>query len=445
MKFKLAFLFAMGLLTFWGCDDGDSAADTGVDTTSATTGTDSDSTTASTAPGTDSTVDTGSATAATADTASETSGDSETATYDVDLTGHTYGPETPQIQYVGRIDFDNEDGPQFSAGGVYIQATFIGTGVTVHLRDERRYQKGNHYDVYIDDMPPVRVKPELRSVTDYPIADDLPLGEHTVMLVKRNEDEIGKGVFKGFTFVGEIQEPAPLPERKIQIFGDSISSGTGVEAKDGSADCNEWEVAMNAHLSFGAVAARALDAQYHVSARAGIGLIQGYDPGAPTMPEVYNLLYMQEYEEGSRVEWDMTSWIPDAVVIALGTNDFSPGAEPPAADTDAVYPRPTPTPEEFATVYTEFVNNLLAVWPNAQIFGVTSQMLGDGWPTAENTYKSDQLAGLNLTAANFTGGNFHIVQIAKQSGKGCGTHPDVAQQAATALELETAIRGVMGW
>lgn len=386
------------------------------------------------------------------DTASSSDSETGSANYtdtgtgtevDVVLEPKMYGPDTPQIQYVGRIDFtSNSEGPEFSGAGTYIKAKFYGTGVTVHIHDQILWGKGNYYDVYVDDMEPVKIKPELQSVTDFPVVSDLEAGEHTVMLVKRNEDEIGRGMFLGFTFVGEILEPDALPEHKIQIFGDSISSGTGVEAANNSDECIDWEFAMNAHYSFGAVAARSLGAQYHITARAGIGVTQCYDPGAPTMPEVYNLLHVQDHASGP-VEWDMTSWVPDAVVLALGTNDFSPGPDPIAGDTDAVYPRPTPTPQEFAVAYIALVDNLLAVWPDAHFFGVSSQMLGDGWPLAENTYRQDQLDALALIKANYTGGNFHIVQLAKQAGTGCGTHPNVDQQAASAALLETAMREVL--
>ncbi|KAM0415668.1 hypothetical protein ACHAPT_013395 [Fusarium lateritium] len=77
-------------------------------------------------------------------------------------------------------------------------------------------------------------------------------------------------------------------KRKIEIIGDSISVGYGL---DGVLPCTDSAVIQNNGKTYGALAARALDANYSVVAWSGKGLIRNYasnpPDSQPPMPFIY--------------------------------------------------------------------------------------------------------------------------------------------------------------
>ena len=236
-----------------------------------------------------------------------------------------------------------------------------------------------------------------------------------------------------------------------------------MEAVNGSAQCADTygEAYQNASLSYGAVAARALNAEYHITAVSGIGLVQNYSQtwDARAMPQVYDLLYIEQngatgslaYSAEFKTAytspvWDTKKFIPDAVVIGLGTNDFSPGdgTTPPAGTTGRV----KLAPADYAVAYEAFITQLRTYYPEADYFCLSSPILGDGYPTSADTYATDLKAALSDMSAYYTAQadpKVHTVVIDKVAGNGCGGHPDVAQQAAAGMQVKQAISASLGW
>jgi lysophospholipase L1-like esterase len=375
-----------------------------------------------------------------APTATPTTDLSGTETRLADTTPRLYAPDDPNILYTGRIDFSNPKEPKFSAPGVYIRARFRGVAVVVELEDEFKWGTNrNYYDAVIDDDTVVKIAPE-QGVTLYEVASNLPNAEHTITLVKRTEASIGYSKFRGFEFDGEILPPPERPARRIEFIGDSITAGAGIEADNNSAECQAdgWgQPYNNARLAYGPVLARSLGAEYHVSAVSGIGLVRNYSSqyDARPMPEVYDLMF---FEQTGSPKWDPALFVPDVVVTALGTNDFSPGdSERESMDVDA-----------FAAKYAEFIKKLRSYYPQAAIFVVSSPMLGDHWPNPANTFATDQKNAITKTvdALNADGDakvyKYFSIPVV---GIGCGTHPSVEQQAMMAGQLAGAVAPVAGW
>jgi lysophospholipase L1-like esterase len=365
---------------------------------------------------------------------------SATETRLADTNTRIYGPGDSNILYTGRIDFSKPIERKFSAPGVYVQARFRGTRAAVMLEDEFKWGTNrNYYDVVIDDDTVVKLAPE-PGVTRHEVASGLPNAAHTITLVKRTEASIGYCKFSGFEFAGEILPPPERPARRIEFIGDSITAGAGIEADNNSAECQAdgWgQPYNNARLAYGPVLARSLGADYHVSAVSGIGLVRNYSRqyDARPMPEVYDLTF---FEQTASPKWDPKLFIPDAVVVALGTNDFSPG------DSE----REVMSVEVFADAYIAFIEKLRGYYPNAEIFCISSPMLGDHWPNPANTFAADQKNAITRTvdALNAKGDSkVHKYFSIPVVGIGCGTHPSVEQQAMMAGQLQTAIAPVMGW
>lgn len=351
-----------------------------------------------------------------------------------------YPPDDPRMRYTGRVDFSNPLSPKFSAPGVTIEARFRGSSIAAILDDEFRGDNNrNFYDVLIDGVKAAKLAMR-PAVKRYELASELPSGEHSLSLVKRTESMVGYGQFLGLECDGELLPAAARPTRQIEFIGDSIACGSGNEAVNESPECLEegWgQPYQNARLSFGAILAHNLNAECHITAVAGIGLVRNYSFQYDTrpLPEVYDSIFT---EQTNSPAWDHTRFIPDAVIIALGTNDFSPGDSP----------RPDMPQNVFVDAYLKFIDKLKGYYPNAHIFCVSSPMLGDGWPAPHNQFASDQRQAIArvVDIANGSGNSkVHKFFVAKVIGAGCGTHPSVEQHILMAREIEPFISSTLGW
>jgi lysophospholipase L1-like esterase len=363
----------------------------------------------------------------------------------------------PNILYSGRIYAPEGKAPRFSAPAVHITARFKGTDVAMRVDDYA--SSANFFDVVIDGdyATAQKVKPDVDGLAE--IVTGLPYAEHTITLVKRTEANTGQVEFRGFDILGEILPPPPVPERKILIVGDSISAGSGNEALDGSAECMQdyGRPYSDASKAWGPMLARAVDADYEVTAVSGIGIIRNYNctDNAP-MPAVYDRIYL---ESSTSPEWDHSKFVPDAIVIMIGTNDFSPAAcmRPPLSEEyDAE------NYELWISEYVAFVEKLRGLHPNAEIFLTSTPMLNDGWPDATYASDTDQRAAVTRVAAELDDERVHLVlgdyDATRYGGKGCGTHPNAFDHSvlagfdpgrpddpAPAALLLNPVREVMGW
>ncbi len=360
-----------------------------------------------------------------------------TATFDP--SPHTHAADDANIFYSGRIDFSDPKRPVFSAPGVVVKAAFHGTGAAVLLEDEFLYGFGrNYYDAVIDGTTVVKIAPE-HAVTRYEVAVDLPEADHTLELVKRTEASVGKCTFLGFEFSGSILPAPPAPTRRLEFIGDSITCGAGIEGVIHSDAClaDGWgQPTNNARLTYAADIARAYNAEYHLSSVSGIGLVRNYSfkYDARPMPDVYDELF---FEQIGSARWDPALYVPDALVIALGTNDFSPG------DSD----RPMMAVAEFADAYVSFIKKLRAYFPQAHIFCVSSPMLGDGWPAGYHSL-SDQKASITQVVDGFNSADddrVHKYFMPSLVNMGCASHPDVSQHQQLADVLGPVIAATLGW
>ena len=379
-------------------------------------------------------------------TAKSTTRSTPTATVPVptatlDTSPHTYNADDPNILYSGRIDFSEPQLPKFSAPGVSIQARFHGTGATVLLEDE--FSGGapnrNYYDAVVDGSTVVKIAPE-KGVNRYEVVLDLPKADHTITLFKRTEASIGKCTFLGFEFAGTILPPPAKPIHRIEFIGDSITCGTGADALINSSQCSEdgWgQPYNNARLSYGAVLSHNLNAEYHLSAVSGIGMVRNYSfqYDARPMPEVYDSLF---FEQTDSPKWDPKKYVPDALVIALGTNDFSPG------DSD----RPIMEVDIFISAYMQFIAKLRKDFPNADIFCVSSPILSDNWPSGAYKSATDQKTAITKVVEQLNqAGDAKVHKFFSNPivGMGCASHPNVDQHALMAEQLGRIIAEVIGW
>jgi lysophospholipase L1-like esterase len=157
------------------------------------------------------------------------------------------------------------------------------------------------------------------------VAQDLSPGEHTVQLLRQGEALFGVSSLVSVRALGGQVLPAPSPpKRRIEIYGDSISCGYGNEGQN--TECGFSAETENHYLSYGAILARMLKAELTTIAWSGRGVASNYaGEVAPTMVDLAHLALPQEEQE----VWAFPGESPiQAVVINLGTNDYSTKSDP---------------------------------------------------------------------------------------------------------------------
>jgi hypothetical protein len=138
-----------------------------------------------------------------------------------------------------------------------------------------------------------------------------------------------------------------------------------------------------------------------------------------TMPLLYGRTLFNDAES----EWAFASYLPDIVVINLGTNDFANG-DPG---------------EAFTETYIDFIERLENLYPGVEIFCTAGGM-------TNGIFLTRVQAAVN---ARHTAGDMrvHYVEFPplQESGAGCDYHPNVATNTAMANILIEAISKETGW
>ncbi len=333
-------------------------------------------------------------------------------------TTRLFGADDKRIQYTGRVDFTDPKRPKFWSPGVYVQARFQGSDCAVVINDEVLYGTSHNYlEIAVDDRPPFRVQTQGASST-IPVARGLSPGAHTVTICKDTESGIGYLELVGFQCQGLLPLP-PKPFRKLEFIGDSITCGASSDLSEKPCGQGQWYDQHNAYLSYGPTTARALGAQWQVTAVSGIGLMHSCCGMTITMPQVFGAMNLRD----GTGAWDFRRYQPDAVTICLGQND---GEQDPAA---------------FDAAYVAFIGQVRTAYPRAQIFCLSSPM-ADAPLTA---YLKTNLTRI-VDQVNRAGDKkVHTFFFPRSYNGGCGGHPDLAQHRLIAGELTAALKSTLHW
>jgi lysophospholipase L1-like esterase len=330
----------------------------------------------------------------------------------------TYLPDHLYIQYTGRIDFSNPQLPRFWQPGVYISFRFRGNACEVLLNDEILWGSNHNYIELIVDGKAFRLQTKTKNDT-LSLTTYLSISkEHTIIVCKNTEANIGYMELAGIR-CEELLQPLPKPTRKIECIGNSITCGTGSDASAIPCGQGKWQDQHNAWLSYGAVMARDLNAQFHLSSVSGIGLMRSCCDMNITMPQVFDKVNMRN----DSIQWNFTNYQPDVVTACLGQND---GVQDFA---------------KFCLNYISFIQQLRGYYPNAQIILLSS-------PMADAELKAFMKKTLNavMKKVNREGDKKVATFIfSKQYNSGCNDHPDLAEHQQIAEELTAAVKKIMKW
>ncbi len=335
-------------------------------------------------------------------------------------------PNDPNIQYLGRVDISNRDQARFSQSGTGFRIRFEGKTCRIHLGNESATNLKNYYTLIIDNQHPEVISTSKKDSVFELQFDNI--STHTVSITKRTENFVGIGLLNGI----EIEKtllPLPVSKRKMEFIGNSITCGYGNEGAN--ANCHFTPETENNYLSYGAITARNLQAEYLAVAFSGIGIVQNYElNNHETMPIIYDRIIPQI----PNLKWDFNRYSPDIVVINLGTNDFA---------------HHNPDPALFMKTYSEFVTRIRKNYPNSHLFCIEGCMTNDSWPEKSKAMSTLQ-SYINQVVANMKSkGDTKIESFffsrMQESDAGCDWHPNIKKHQQMAEELSTFIRSKTDW
>ncbi|HEY3495522.1 MAG TPA: SGNH/GDSL hydrolase family protein [Polyangiaceae bacterium] len=332
--------------------------------------------------------------------------------------GRTGGgePGTPGIHYVGRVDTSDPDAAKFAWSGTGAIVRFNGTSASVELGG------GQEYTVVVDG----EVQDKLVATSGMnQLAEGLSPGEHTVELYRRTEAQQGVAQIGGFDFAGGELLAPPAVTRRLEFIGDSITCGYGNEGPDMS--CPFTPQTENHYLTYGAITARNLNAELSTVAWSGKGVVCNYGDDASSCTNPLPTYYDRILPDDANSQWDFSRFQPDAVVVNLGTNDFSTSDDPD---------EPT-----FEGAYRDLLEHLREVYPNAHILCTNGPMLSNDDLTRARLYIENVVAEL----ADPKISSFEIAPQDGSDGYGCDWHPSLERHEKMAMVVTEALREALGW
>ena len=318
-----------------------------------------------------------------------------------------FKPTHHYIQYTGRIDFADENTPRFWQPGVYITTSFIGDSCGVILQDQMRWGTNHNYIEIVIDEVATRIRLKTNRDTIWTIPQS-PKKIHTITIYKNTEANIGYMELVGF-LCKQLHKPNKKPKLKIECIGNSITCGTGSDVSEIACRQGVWHDQHNAYLSYGALVARNLDAQFHLSSVSGIGLMRSCCNLKITMPQMFDKINLYDGDK----TWDFKNYQPNIVTICLGQND---GIVDSAS---------------FSNHYFNFIQYLRKAYPNAQFICMSSPMAHlELFNFQKNNIqalvkKINQL-GDNKVSCYFFSKQYHL---------GCDGHPSIEEHQMIANEL----------
>ena len=289
-------------------------------------------------------------------------------------------PNNSSLIYSGRIDLSDPFAIVWTYPGTFVRMKFKGTQLFIHVRNKHNYW--NNYLAGGDAQTKLLLPEEGEATIEIPLQttqDNI----HEVTIFKR-QDACHELTILGFEIncntddECELLEASPLPPRRIEVYGDSVSAGEVSEAVDyvAKTDPEHNGEYSNSWYSYAWIAARKLDAQLHDIAQGGVALLDNtgwyHEPDYIGMEQVWNKMrYNPDY--GTVKEWDFSKYTPDIVIVAIGQNDSHPDDY---MKTDYEGEKA----KNWRTHYRQFLAKLRETYPDAWIICCTTLLQHDiGW------------------------------------------------------------------
>lgn len=325
-----------------------------------------------------------------------------------------------KVKYLGRFDFIkgkdlDEKKVEFAWPRTSIKINFMGNKVSAELESD-----GDDYFLVVLDGNIYNNCFNVRKRKLYNLVDNIEYGEHTLELVKRTESFIGTCTFYGFElYDGKVLAKEEEKNIKLEVFGDSISCGYGNESDNENSEySNKTE---NSYCAYGSIVARKLDADINITAWAGLGLVRNYDDSPMPLPDRIDWITPKNINR----KWIFSQYIPNIVIINLGTNDF---IEHP------------PTRDKFVDRYKSFIDKIRSYYGSINIICAIGPMIdGEALLNIRDYVKNDVVNYYNFKGIN----NIYFLEHEHQrheNGYGQGYHPSMKTHNIMASEIVEFIK-----
>ncbi len=252
----------------------------------------------------------------------------------------------------------------------------------------------------------------------------------TIRIVKLSECAFSHAeVSPAETDDGAVIAPTADKPLKIEFIGDSITCGYGVD--DSNLQSEFSCEAENAMKSYAYIAADLLGADYSLFSYSGYGIISGYSGDGvrntrELLPPYYESCgFSYSSVNGTKLQdipWDFSAFVPDIIVLNLGTNDNSF-----CAFHNESY-------REFEDIYLAFLKVVRRCNPNAHIICSLGIMLTEPLPYIENAVK--RFGDSNVSVFRYTMQNGLL-------GFGSNWHPSEDTQRRAGEELAEYIKSIL--
>ncbi len=345
----------------------------------------------------------------------------------------TYTADNTLIKYVGRTEASGTNRLMHMATAGF-EVAFYGKTLKMsllssHIAAPKAWGEGGevHYSVFVDGEtdPSARVLyvAEELNGTPYTVVSFDEVGYHRVRLQRRSEIQFGYNTLVSLQVEDGGLLPVPAADAgrlKIEAYGDSITAGFGCLRNPGVTDNVDVKAASALH-TYAALAAQSLGADYQAVAISGVGLRRSplnnaSDSYSYHLKNFYNKAY-----PASASLFPATDYVPDVIVINIGTNDIS-GVAAQVYDAGA-----------FRDAYIGLVRGLVARYAGHEVSFFLCTGLMD----------TALAAPVGEAVATLTAEGVSVTQIAFNRTAEAG-HPSSTEHQAAAATLATAIRNTLG-
>lgn len=220
----------------------------------------------------------------------------------------------------------------------------------------------------------------------------------------------------GFWTDGLFVAPPASSGRRLEAIGDSISAGD-LNSGDGQHVCGNAAFNNDITQSSAGILCDAFGADCMYTAWGGIRL--GME--AWGMKDLYPFTFSAS-GQNAYTAWDFTSWVPDGVIVNLGTND-----------------RPPPPATNWINAYVAFASKIVNTYyasPNVTLFLAYGPMTTEYEPFVLNITSQLQAAGVRAYSLNLT---------LPTPMTGCYGHPSAADNMQIAANVKSYIGNILGW
>ncbi|MBK8800449.1 MAG: hypothetical protein IPN71_00035 [Fibrobacteres bacterium] len=288
--------------------------------------------------------------------------------------------------------------------------------------------KGSVYSVSVDGKETkVLDLSNASNDTIFQLASGLSQGTHTVAVRLRTEAQHSLTHFRGFRIDGTPGVAPAEGDRRIEFYGNSIT-------RAGTASWIQWLPPFQVQtekrgphlrgLGCGLLGRRA--AHHLLVGARGDPKTTAVTPNPRQSPDVQASPHLGYVRAG------FTRWIPQVVVIDLGTNDYSTASAQPDST-------------KFFRTYRDFVDTLHARYPQAR-FVVDGPMMSDNYPSGLKTLTKIR-SHLDNVVADVTKRGLkatHLSLTPQEDSRGYGAdyHPNRSQAKLNGAELAAHLRQI---